>query len=351
MKAPKPLKEEMRVEEIQTSTHLMRALSIYSQLFDQADLKKWLVAFFESEELHALADAVSNGRYEYKSSLSGTTSILTLCKMARLVSLGLDHPECNRSIVITMLEDLSIKQRTVIEKTNNGVDEVKENQLLYQLDTARDDACRGKRAFVILDGDAKEQEECVSEAKKLLENLIEMQSVASEDCGREYPYQTEAWAMLKLLYGGIITQAQKQPMKSPSIQQRKPRTKSPSQIAKEAERFRCLSAYEELNLTSLHPVKAINAKEVWLYNTRYKKLHIVKAQSGMKLDIKGMTLLNHDETKSYAISLRYPERVLVPDFTREYVLAQVEGMIARGKQTTAANPRAGDSVMLIHAVK
>ena len=348
MKATKPLKDEMRVEDITSTTALMRALSIYSQLFDQADLKKWLVSFLESEELHTLADAVSNGRYEYKSSASGTTSILTLCKMARLVSLGLDHPECNRAIIITMLDDLSIKQRTVIEKSN---DEVKENQLLYQLDTARDYACRGNRAFVILDGDAKEQEECVDEAKKLLENLIEMQSVVSEDCGREYPYQTEAWAMLKLLYGGIIAQAQKQPMKSPSIQQRKPRTKSPSQIAKEAERFRCMPAYEELNLTSLHPVKAVNAKEVWLYNTRYKKLHIIKAQSGMKLDVKGMALLNHDEKKSYAISLRYPERVLVPDFTREYVLAQVEGMIARGKQTTAANPRAGDAILLIQAVK
>ena len=346
MKATKPLKDEMRVEEITSTTALMRALSIYSQLFDQADLKKWLVSFLESEELHALADAVSSGRYEYKSSVSGTTSILTLCKMARLVSLGLDHPECNRSIVITMLEDLSIKQKAVIEKSN---DEIKENQLLYQLDTARDDACRGNRAFVILDGDAKEQEECVDEAKKLLENLMEMQSVASEDCGREYPYQTEAWAMLKLLYGGIIAQAQKQPAKAPSIQQRK--TKSPSQIAKEAERFRCLPAYEELKLTSLHPVKAVNAKEVWLYNTRYKKLHIIKAQSGMKLDIKGMTLLNYDEKKSYSISLRYPERVLAPDFTREYALAQVEGMIARGKQTTAANPRAGDAILLIHAVK
>ena len=349
MKVPKPLKDEMKVEDITSTTALIRALSIYSQLFDQADLKKWLVSFLEAEELHALADAVSNGRYEYKSSVSGTTSILTLCKMARLVSLGLDHPECNRSIVISMLDDLSIKQRIVIEKTN---DEVKENQLLYQLDIARDDACKGNRAFVILDGDAKEQEECVSEAKKLLADLMEMQSVVSEDCGKEYPYTAEAWAMLKLLYGGIIAQAQKQTtVKSPSIQHQRAKPKAPSQIAKEAERFRCMPSFEELNLTSLHPVKAVNAKEVWLYNTRYKKLHIVKAQSGLKLDVKGMALLNWDETKSYSITLRYPERVLVPDFTKEYVMAQVEGMISRGKPTGPANARAGDAVLLIYAIK
>lgn len=351
MKVPKPLKDEMKVEDITSTTALIRALSIYSQLFDQADHKKWLVAFLEAEELHALADAVSSGRYEYKSSCSGTTSILTLCKMARLVSLGLDHPECNRAIVISMLDDLSIKQRVVIEKTYSGADEVKENQLLYQLDIARDDACKGNRAFVILDGDAKEQEECVSEAKKLLANLMEMQSVVSEDCGKEYPYTAEAWAMLKLLYGGIIAQAQKQAItKSPSIQQ-KAKPKAPSQIAKEAERFRCLPAFDELKLTSLHPVKAVNAKEVWLYHTKNKKLHIIKAKSGMKLDVKGMALLNYDEQKSYSITLRYPERVLVPDFTKEYVMAQVEGMISRGKPTGPANARAGDNVMLVYAVK
>lgn len=350
MKVPKPLKDEMKVEDITSTTALIRALSIYSQLFDQADHKKWLVSFLEAEELHALADAVASNRYEYKSSVSGTTSILTLCKMARLVSLGLDHPECNRTIVIAMLDDLSIKQRTVIEKTYSGADEVKENQLLYQLDIARDDACKGNRAFVILDGDAKEQEECVSEAKKLLADLMEMQSVVSEDCGKEYPYTAEAWAMLKLLYGGIIAQAQKQPAKSPSIQT-KAKPKAPSQIAKEAERFRCMPAFDELSLTSLHPVKAVNAKEVWLYHTKNKKLHIIKAQSSSKLDVKGMTLLNYDDKKSYSITLRYPERVLVPDFTKEYVLAQVEGMISRGKPTGPANARAGDAVLLIYAIK
>lgn len=351
MKVPKPLKDEMKVEDITSTTALMRALSIYSQLFDQADHKKWLVAFLEAEELHELADAVSSGRYEYKSSVSGTTSILTLCKMARLVSLGLDHPECNRTIVISMLDDLSIKQRMVIEKTYSGADEVKENQLLYQLDIERDDACKGNRAFVILDGDAKEQEECVSEAKKLLANLMEMQSVVSEDCGKEYPYTAEAWAMLKLLYGGIIAQAQKQAVtKSPSVQT-KAKPKAPSQIAKEAERFRCLQSFDELKLTSLHPVKAVNAKEVWLYHTKNKKLHIIKAKSGSKLDVKGMALLNYDEAKSYSITLRYPERVLVPDFTKEYAMAQVEGMISRGKATSPATPRAGDNVMLVYAVK
>lgn len=59
----------------------------------------------------------------------------------------------------------------------------------------------------------------------------------------------------------------------------------------------------ELKIKSVNPVEIIGASEVWLYNTKYKKL---MKYSGSNISIKGTTLTNYDVDESQSKTLRKP---------------------------------------------
>jgi len=70
-----------------------------------------------------------------------------------------------------------------------------------------------------------------------------------------------------------------------------------------------------LKLVSVNPVDIIGSQELWVYNIKTRKLGRYVAASYQALALKGTTLINFDETKSIAKTLRKPE-VQVPEFMK-----------------------------------
>ena len=89
---------------------------------------------------------------------------------------------------------------------------------------------------------------------------------------------------------------------------RKPREKkikAPSEVVKKVKYLK-----EFLNLKSLSPEKIINSNEVWLFNSKVRRLFKYSSLQGMTFSVKGTTLTNVDVEKSGGKTLRKPSEQL-----------------------------------------
>lgn len=93
----------------------------------------------------------------------------------------------------------------------------------------------------------------------------------------------------------------------PKTRVRKVRKLSPSQLVKKLNYSKDNS---ELSFTSIQPEKIIGAEVLWVFNHKTRKLGQYVAKDITGLTIKGSTVLNFDETKSFQKKLRKPKDVL-----------------------------------------
>lgn len=88
---------------------------------------------------------------------------------------------------------------------------------------------------------------------------------------------------------------------------RRRKEKSPIQLAK---KLQYLKEFKELNITSADPVSIPGASQVWLYNTKYKRVTRLIALDHRGLSIKGTTIINFDPDKSESKNVRKPKQII-----------------------------------------
>jgi hypothetical protein len=71
-----------------------------------------------------------------------------------------------------------------------------------------------------------------------------------------------------------------------------------------------MKTFEPLKLVSINPTDVIGSKELWVYNTKTRKLGRYVATEYQELGIKGTTITNFSETGSICKTLRKPEEKL-----------------------------------------
>jgi len=91
---------------------------------------------------------------------------------------------------------------------------------------------------------------------------------------------------------------------------RKPRAKKPTDKAKLVAKVKYLKQDDKLKLVSINPVDIIGAKELWVFNVKTRKLGKYVASEYSDLSVKGTSIINFDENKSVAKTLRKPEEQL-----------------------------------------
>ena len=96
--------------------------------------------------------------------------------------------------------------------------------------------------------------------------------------------------------------------------QRKPRQKRPQPKDKIVSKLKYMKSFDQLKLVSVDPTKILDATELWVYNTKTRKLgkYVVDDpyNTGQKLSVKGTSIANFSETKSIQKTLRKPEEQL-----------------------------------------
>jgi hypothetical protein len=91
---------------------------------------------------------------------------------------------------------------------------------------------------------------------------------------------------------------------------RAPRAKKSVPAEKIVAKLKFMKSNEPLKLVSISPVDIIGAGELWVYNTKNRKLGKYVAKEFNTLSVKGTTITNFDEVKSICKTLRKPEEKL-----------------------------------------
>jgi len=91
---------------------------------------------------------------------------------------------------------------------------------------------------------------------------------------------------------------------------RKPRVKKSKPVEKIVEKLKYMKQDAGLKLVSINPVDIVGCKELWIFNTKTRKLGKYVAGEFSDLGVKGTTIVGFDEFKSIQKTLRKPEEQL-----------------------------------------
>ncbi len=129
-------------------------------------------------------------------------------------------------------------------------------------------------------------------------------------------YVKEAYAMygkarlMNLLhtFAAIVKDAER--LSANASKMRKPRKKKPISFDKMVSKIKYKVKDDTLKLQSVDPVKIIGAIQLWVYNTKTRKLGVYNAVDESGLKMKGTTLKNYVEDTSVCKTLRKPDKIL-----------------------------------------
>jgi hypothetical protein len=127
---------------------------------------------------------------------------------------------------------------------------------------------------------------------------------------------------------------------------RKPRTPKAVSKDKLVEKLKYKKQDDTLKLVSINPVDIIGAKELWIYNTKTRKLGKYVAKEYAELGIKGTAIINFDEDKSIQKTLRKPaEQIAAFKAAGKVALRKILDEI--NSVDTKMNGRISEEIMLL----
>ena len=86
---------------------------------------------------------------------------------------------------------------------------------------------------------------------------------------------------------------------------RAPRKRKAASPTKLVSKMKFMREFAELKLKSCKPEDIIGSTELWVYNTKYRKVQVYRAESS--LSVKGTSVLGFDVKSSQSMTLRKPE--------------------------------------------
>lgn len=127
---------------------------------------------------------------------------------------------------------------------------------------------------------------------------------------------------------------------------RAPRAKKAVPAEKIVGKLKYMKQNEPLKLVSINPADIIGAKELWVFNTKTRKLGRYLAKEYSELSVKGTSIINFDETTSIQKTLRKPEDKL-KEFKSAGKVALRKFLEDINATDTKMNGRVGEDTVLL----
>ena len=117
----------------------------------------------------------------------------------------------------------------------------------------------------------------------------------------------------------------------------------PASVIVKAVKF--MREFPELGLKSALPATVVGASEVWIYNTKYKKIQVYRALGNDKLSFKGTTIINYEVATSDSKTVRKPETVkLYVAMARKTIAAEYKALTTKA---AAVNGRINEECIIL----
>ncbi len=141
------------------------------------------------------------------------------------------------------------------------------------------------------------------------DEYLELQGGKCDQLKEGYSHLTKAQVKKIIAFYHEILSACDMLMQEAKVN-RKPRAKKPTDKAKVVAKMKYLKQDDKLKLVSVNPQDIIGAKELWVFNTKTRKLGKYVTSEFAELNVKGTTVTGFDENKSVQKTLRKPEEQL-----------------------------------------
>lgn len=299
-------------------TVLRRSFNYYNYFFSQKDSWK--------DVTHWLQTNTKFTALELKAFIKADPKKfpMTACSLVRAVKAGMPIREKHSKFIID-------EARKIIETNISTIDEVEKvaptiqeriadklSKVIAEMEGAVDDVFQGKpspiKVYDFLTANTVPQAQIAKMREKFNRQLTELAKAASgkyEDLSEAYSHIIKNKKLLKHItdfYTKMMAdfQAYVQVKK----ETKKARVKKAPTKEKIVSKVKYMKEFKELKLVSVNPITILNAKAVWVYNTKYRKIGRYEAEDGSTLGIQGTTITNFNETKSVAKTLRKPAEQL-----------------------------------------
>lgn len=296
-----------------TESEITRALNWYNQNRDSKFAIKYISDYLKKNKLTANNEAIN---------LQSTTFGF-VCRMLNNGAILSDkNKKWFDDRLSTMLKHVAEKEKTEENQPTTNVVSIQDritekiHEIAGELEGAIDDYINSDftkypSPYAIMQNKAKGVH-----ANKIIEIFKKRRAQFDEALNTDDEQLIEAWscytkAQIKKLVvfsDLIITDAIK--ILGTASQTRKPRKrkqKTPEQLI--AKLF-YQEAYAPSDLKSEDPKKIIGAEQLWVYNTKTKKLGVYQAEDASGLSVKGSTIIGYSDSKSITKTLRKPDEVI-----------------------------------------
>lgn len=181
--------------------------------------------------------------------------------------------------------------------------------------------------------------------KQMLNELVEAQEGSDKQLTEGYSNFTKFQLKKFITFVESLIDACNQRVVSSKV--RKPRVKKAIPPEKVVAKLKYLKEFVELNLKSVKPTSIVDSDEVWLYNTKNKRLIVYKSTKDSKLSVKGSAITGYDIKESVAVCLRKPDEFFKNTQLAKRALAA--GLKTIKTKPSAANGRINETMIILGA--
>ena len=153
---------------------------------------------------------------------------------------------------------------------------------------------------------------------------------------------------MEKLLDKIITEAKVIELQTKA--QRKTRKRKAPSIEKQIGKLKYCEAFPDYGIASVNPAEIIGAKEVWVFNTKYRKLGKYVAQDESGLTVKGTSIKDFSEAQSRQKTLRKPKEQLA-EFMKAGKVKHRTWLDNIKAVDTKMNGRMNDNIVILKVYK
>lgn len=289
------------------NVQLIKAFNWYNAERDRKDAKKFIEDYAKSQKIDL-------------ESISESDVVLTMGWLARLSKNGAVLSDSHQGQLDSYVASLkpakkvvaaAVPRVSVQEATLNRIQEyIGELEGVYDL-LAKDP----KNNFSLLDDLKKNQlpqtasTEIQTWAKDKVKELVDVYEGNDKDLVEGYSNfkKKDLMALIKKL-GTFIEDAEKYSAFKKA--NRKPRQKKIKPAGQQVKAIKYKTKDEDLKISSVSPAEMVGSSQVWVFNTKTRKLSVYRTDSALGIQVKGTTLQNYDPEMSLQKTIRKPEQQL-----------------------------------------
>lgn len=310
--------EPTKLDPKRYNIELMLALNYYNVQVDNKVKKKWSLEYVKKNHPQKLPLIIELGDYYFH----------TLGAVIRMKNIGVELEQRHLDWIENKIDYL-VRQQEKMKSETSPLDEAteseknnvtniqkriveKSHEFASELDHAVDEYIVKDIPLPSIDNMLKANNVsrmAANHLPKYYAHIIEELKVlvTSKDAQLNEAWSHVPRAKVKKLLAWYLSIEETVKIYGVTIKVRKPRAKKVKPAGVVAKNVKYLVEDKELGLKSESPVDMVNASEIWIFDTKYRKL---ARYVGDGITVKGTTLVNFEPEKSTMKTVRKPETML-----------------------------------------